>query len=222
VSTEETTGVEISDPSRTRPSSKVFLAAGAGLAAIAAMGVLLVGGGGDELESALPPESQAASAEVDDVDVEGDSSPDVVDAAQTLPITTTEIFLSRDPFNPVVPEPVETVDAVEIVDENGDVVDPSDPDYVTSPILPGDPDAPGCVGQEEMICNGQVITLMDIARNIDDEPVAVIQVDTTIYEVVPGQTFAGDYQALLIDGACVTMLYGDEGFRLCKGDVVLK
>jgi hypothetical protein len=222
VSTKETTGIETSGPSRTRPGSKALLIAGAGLAAIAAVSVLLVGGGGDEPEAALPPPSQTASADVDAVDVAGESSQDVVDAAQTLPVTTTEIFLSRDPFDPVVPEPVETVETVENVDENGEMIDPSDPEFVAPPILPGDPDAPGCVGQEEVICNGQVITLMDIARNIDDEPVGVIQVDTTIYEVVPGQTFAGNYQALLIEGACVTLLYGDEGFRLCTGDAVLK
>jgi len=51
---------------------------------------------------------------------------------------------------------------------------------------------------------------------------AVIQVDTTIYEVRVGETFAGSFLLRSIDGRCVNVLYGDDGFRLCEGDRVMK
>jgi hypothetical protein len=150
----------------------------------------------------------------------------VADAEEllALPLVTYEVFLSRDPFQPVVPEvtPVaEGGDAEGETDGSGDDTDGSSGGEDTNGGGSTDPDAPACTTQGEIVCDGRVISLIDVTT-VDGQPVAVIQVDTTVYEVTVGQTFAGSFLVRSIDGTTVTLLYGDEGIRLLPGDTVLK
>ena len=41
-------------------------------------------------------------------------------------------------------------------------------------------------------------------------------------EVCPGEQFAGSYKVVSLEGTCGSFLFGDERFRLCKGEEVLK
>jgi hypothetical protein len=78
-----------------------------------------------------------------------------------------------------------------------------------------------CTDDGETICNGRVIGLIDITEN-DDESAAVIQVDTTIYEVAEEEIFAGSFLVLEIDDEEVTLAFGDDLITLQEGDRVLK
>ena len=161
---------------------------------------------------------------------------------ELVPMVTYEIYLDRDPFDPVVPE-----DTAEVLDpdaSSSEASDPDDPDapqsdpsdlYPSDPTAPdpGDPDAPTtdpgdpaddpdrCVGDEEVVCNGQVISLLELTTD-QGQPVAVVQVDTAIYEVREGEAFAERYRMLSIGEREVTALLGDERFSLPVGEAVMK
>jgi hypothetical protein len=167
-----------------------------------------------------------------------------VDAAEgdivALPVVTYDVYLARDPFDPVVPEPEPEASATPATGDgdgtepvftggdgsvdgaDGQPTDPSNPPDGSGEGEPGD-GAPegGCRGEEEVVCDGQVLTLVDVATK-DGQPVAIIKVDTSIYEVPEGGVFATFYQVRAIDGSCASVLYGDDGFTLCRGDRVLK
>lgn len=182
----------------------------------------------------LPATSPATEA-VTETGTDGEEvlSEETSDVGPALGVTV-EVFLARDPFDPVVPEPVPATDAS----------DPSGPGPSDDPSLPGDPAAPGdpsapgvpvtspgtqpispdaatCVGQTELVCNGLVVALIDVTT-VDDEQTAIIQVDATVYEVTAGQRFAGFFEVRAIDGRCVSLLFGDDAFQLCHGDSVFK
>jgi hypothetical protein len=149
-----------------------------------------------------------------------------------LPIVTYEIYLSRDPFDPVVPEPTsaatsggaEATQASGAIQPSLGLPDPEDPADPADPIDPTDPNEDvrqsGCRGEAEVICDGRVVTLIGIRD--DGEPRAAIQVDTTVYDVGVGDRFAEYFQVRSIEGGCANLLYGDDGFRVCEGDRVLK
>jgi hypothetical protein len=46
---------------------------------------------------------------------------------------------------------------------------------------------------DDLVCNGRVVSLIEIRTGEDGSRVAIIQVDTTIYEVAAGDTFAGNF-----------------------------
>lgn len=136
-----------------------------------------------------------------------------------LPTVTYEVFLSRDPFEPVVPEDVvpasETGDTTDQT-QTGDDPDTTDPDSQTTP------PTEGCTGQDEVVCNGHVVTLIDVTTDESGEPMAVIQVDTTIYEVREGDEFAGSFKLVSIESNRVRLMFGDVVFFLPEGESVLK
>jgi hypothetical protein len=171
---------------------------------------------GSELVASEAPEAPSLAADVSDVEL------------AALPTVTYDVFLARDPFDPVVPEPVaaasETVetqpstepDAVQPVDTS------TEDDFGAAPVDGTDPtDACRGDGGEEVVCNGHVVTLQSLTNGA--EPLAVIQVDTVVYGVVPGQVFAERFQFLdVVDARTVRLLYGDEVFRVSVGERVMK
>lgn len=152
----------------------------------------------DDLEAAAPVAQALEPVLVD---------PDV------LPATTTQYYLARDPFTPIRPAVVDDLIA------GGDdpfvdpVLDPVDPDDPLDPAPVGD----DCVVGAQVVCDGEVVTLVDV-----DGTSAVVRVDHVVFTVAEGQTFAGTYRVVTIDGPCVTLLHGDDAFTLCEGEQVLK
>jgi hypothetical protein len=164
------------------------------------------------------------------------------DMAEALPTTTYEIYLARDPFDPVVPE--DAPDAPDPADPDAPAPAPDDPDAPAPD--PDDPDAPApdpddpdaprpdpdaprpspdadCEGdREEVVCNGEVLSLLEITTDDEGQALAVVQVNSTIYEVRRGQQFADHFRLNSFDGNCVNVLHGDDAFTLCEGERVLK
>lgn len=129
---------------------------------------------------------------------------------EQLPVETFQVFLSRDPFRPVQPDP----------DGNGGPA-PS-PGATPSPGASPGTSPGGCVGDAEVVCDGRVVTLVDVFEDDAGLPTAVIQVDSTLYTVHEGDTFAQNFRVLSIDPPCVTLIFGDDSFTLCEGEQVLK
>ena len=200
-----------------RSRRRLVLAAVA-LVALAAT-VFVASIGADDAHGASLPTAEPVAD--DDVDP---TSNEVVEEGETgvteAPMMTYEVFLTRDPFQPVVPE-----------EESDPTLAPPDPSDPTSPdamnptsptpVTPRDPTDPACVGSEEVVCDGRVLSLVDITT-LNDQALAVVQVDTIVYQVLKDQLFADGFQVRAFDGTCVSMLYGDDGFRLCLGDTILK
>jgi hypothetical protein len=213
---------------RTRPSRSLLMVGGLALTALTALTATIVLAAGEDPGTSLATSVPAAASADDEVDASAEGQ--AAGETPLLPIVTYEVFLSRDPFDPVVPED-------EPAPDDGGTTAPGDPtatpgDPTTAPNLPGDPVAtpgspsptPGepCRGTSEVVCDGRVVNLIDVSTTLDGVAIAVVQVDTTVYEVGVGERFAGVFEVRAIDGRCVTLLYGDDAFQLCRGDTVLK
>lgn len=152
----------------------------------------------------------------DIADLADDGDPDAADPDDPAAPTDPDAGTQPDPVDPDGPSaPVDP----------GDGARPGDPSLPPGPATPPGagtpPGTPACVGEQEVVCDGQVVTLVDVTT-VNDEDIAVIQIDTNVYEVTRGQVFATYFQLRSIDGQCVSLLYGDDGFQLCAGDTVLK
>lgn len=195
-------------------------------AALALLGSVLFGLGTEAEVAALPPIAPAAAG-VDEGDA--GASPDEISA---VPLAVTyEIFLDRDPFEPVVEEEVPAPQPV-AGGTGADGQPTTDPNPTGTPVSPSDgsgSDGPRCTGTEEVVCGGQVVSLLDTLTTADsdgqvdgDRNQAVIQVGTIVYEVSVGRTFAESFELLAIDGDCTNLRYNEELFRICVPDEVLK
>lgn len=164
------------------------------------------------------------------------------EAVEVSEVASLEIFLNRDPFEPVVPEPVsEDQDA-----DEGAGPSPSSPPTPTSPTQtptptspspgtpasPSDPSpsAPGGVppsrvlppDEKEGVVEGRSVSLLDITTNEVGAELVVVQVADAIYEVTEGQRFAEYFAVFSIDGDCASINHGDVRFILCTGESVLQ
>ena len=200
------------------------------LVVVGMIGLVVLGSNPDagELESdvlavtPLPPVAPVADAgDEDESDVEAIN-------ADLAVLRTFEIVLARDPFAPVVPEDLPAPPSNDDNNDNAAPIPPTptDPSLPTAPSNSTDPsnnDRPDreCVGQEELICNGKVVTLDSIQGTGDDQR-ALIQVDIIVYSVQPGDRFASSFELLRIDGDCAVLAYGDDVQQLCIGETVLK
>lgn len=225
-------------PSRSDLRGLIVVLGLAGASIVAGLAVWLVGASGDD---------GAPSVAFDDPSLTAESEGEEIVEAETtdepipLPLVTYELFLARDPFEPVVPEPVTA---------------PADPSAPGSP-APGDgtgttgPTSPdsnangnstgnangnstgnsggnsggaangGCTGTSEVVCNGRVLTVIEVAEE-NGEMIAVIQVDTMRYRVGVGDVFADNFQVVSITPDQVKILYGDRVSTIEVGDNALK
>jgi hypothetical protein len=204
-----------------QPRSRKTLVLVIALVAVAAIGavVAVLTGGGDP-DALLAVESSAGPS------LDAPSATPVVDEEEltAIPAVTYEVFLSRDPFEPVVPEDEPATTPVN--DGQGDGADDPDNGATSGDDQqvgddPSQPSGEGCRGNDEVVCDGLVVSLVDILE-VDGELVAVVQVDTTIYEVRKGATFAQRFVLLDVTSTTATISYVEDAFTLMVGDRVLK
>lgn len=69
----------------------------------------------------------------------------------------------------------------------------------------------------------QRVALVDVLRR-NGRLVAQVRVNDTVYTAAEGEVFAENYRVLSIDEAneCGRFIFGDEQFRLCRGEETLK
>lgn len=205
------------------------------------LAVVLVGRGAPATSSAsLPQETETPTPGASPTE----SAPDL--ATTDFQVSTYEVFLARDPFEPVVPEPAaggggNGGNGVSVVDPDrtGDPTTSPTGDPTTSPTSspttspttqptanptasPDPTESPsGCVADGAVVCDGHTVKLVDVFE-ASGAPAAAVQVDNVLHEVTAGETFAQHFEVRSIDDACVTLLYGDDAFTLCEGESVLK
>lgn len=204
----------------------VFSIAGMLIGTMVAGTAATLGTRGSDLNDTLPlAASSTLEEEPSEVEVVEAGASDQLASALTL---THEVYLSRDPFDPVVPEPEPTatpVDAAAAGELPGEA--PSAPGGDgSSPVtgtdgLPQPPEAAPQCSQDSPACGEQAVTVMEIGARSDGTSSAVLQIGTIVYDVVIDDT-AGYYIVTDIEPSCVSLLYGDHGFRRCLGDDRLK
>jgi hypothetical protein len=67
------------------------------------------------------------------------------------------------------------------------------------------------------------VALLDVFAE-NGRTVANVRVNDTVSKVAAGDTFATNFKAVSLDPAqrCGRFLFGDDQFRICKGEEVLK
>ena len=195
----------------------------AGTAIVAGLAVWLGSASNDDPEQGVALDDPSLTAETE---AEDTAEIDAVDEPIALPLVTYELFLARDPFEPVVPEPEPDTPAP---------TDPATPapDDSTGPVDPSDPTDPdgnsnsnseangACTGTVEVVCDGRVVTVIELVEE-NGELVVVVQVDTMRYRVRVGEVFADNFQVISISPDQVRILYGDRVARIEVGDNALK
>lgn len=199
---------------------------------------LLFGGGDeavddfDEFAVVAPTDALAPAA--------GGAGPDEVVAE---PVRTFEVFSTKNPFTPLVdatpvaaiapaavapapvaPAPVAVAPATAPV--VGSIVAPVA--VAPAPLASSGGAAPADVAPAPTTAtepgSGQRVALLEVFVDESGVSVASVRVNDTVYEVAEGTAFATRYQAVTLSVAdgCGQFLYGDDRFRLCEGEELLK
>jgi hypothetical protein len=201
---------------------KLGLAVGTMGVSLALAALVLIGGRGEPASDQL-----VTTASVERIALAQAESEDEVVEAVELPTVAYEVYLSRDPFEPVrTPPPTAPASS----DDGGTVPVPDDgpqPPASSAPPNsdPGTPPAasgPGtCTDGDEVICDGHVVTLNGLTAR-DGARAAVVQVDSTVYTVVDGEVFADSFRVLRVEANGAWLAYGDVSFWLEVGRHTLK
>ena len=84
-----------------------------------------------------------------------------------------------------------------------------------SSVSPAGTPSSGPSGGSSQTFNGQTVVLVDIFVS-DGNDQAQVEVDGTVYTVSPGDSFAGDFALVSIDGTCADFTFQSESFTLCE------
>lgn len=210
--------------SLTRPSRQTMIT----LALVVVLG-LVAGWTVVANDTGGPTTARPAFQEASEAPTDAPAPTETATGLDQLPLVTYEVFLARDPFQPVVPEENEGggggTGVVPGVDGGGGtpVVGPTpSPSPGATPGQPGQPVDDTCSRRHEVVCNGRVVSLLDITTADDGTRTAVVQIGSQVYEVRDGDRFADNFEVTSISATCVSLLFGDDAFTLCIGEQVLK
>jgi hypothetical protein len=130
--------------------------------------------------------------------------------AKTVAPTFKDSF-ERDPFKPLYVAPVANA-----------APNPATGGVAPAPATGGAAPAPGVApaGTSAQVGSSRV-ALVDVFTR-DGKTYAQTKVNDTVHTPAVGGDFAGSYRLLGATGTCATYLFGDEQFRLCEGQEVLK
>lgn len=204
----------------------ILLGVAAAIAVVALVLPKLLFGGGDE-----------AFDDFDDlpagVDSGASAGPTGDEPGEVLaePARTTEVFSIKNPFTPLIDTtPVAAIAPAPVV---GNIVAPVG--VAPAPVAPVSGDAPtgapvdatapaSTGGPATEPSSGQRVALLEVFLDESGTTIASVRVNDTLYEVTEGTAFATRYQAVTLSVAdgCGQFLYGDNRFRLCEGEELLK
>jgi hypothetical protein len=84
-----------------------------------------------------------------------------------------------------------------------------------STVVPAGSPSSGPSGGSSATFNGQTVVLVDIFTANGQEQ-AQVEVDGTVYTVSPGDSFAGDFALVSINGTCADFTFQGNAFSLCE------
>ncbi len=168
---------------------------------------LLLGGGGKGNTRALsPPVTRVTPS----------PTATTTTTARPAPEETFEVFGSKNPFQP--PNGAPGAGTTPTTAPGGGTPSTGGGTATTIPSTDGG----GASGSETAPRASQRVALLDIYQ-LNGATVADVRVNSTVYpHLAPGEQFADSYKVVSLEGTCGSFLFGDERFRLCKGEEVLK
>ena len=216
----------------------LFLAGGGGLLLLLFLVTRVLGGGGGGEDLSAPitaPNRPGGTPSV---------TPDTTIVPGAPPEETFEVFSTKNPFTPLAPTGGGTTTGTQppttggggtttgtqppITGGGGTTATTQPPTTGgggtttgTQPPITGGGTTAGTAPATEPRAS-QRVALLDIYEE-DGRRVANVRVNDTVYEGVgPGDEFAGSFRVVSLDDRCGTFLYGDDRFRVCQGEEVLK
>lgn len=208
---------------------KMIVGIGVGIGVALFIGSKLMSGGSD----AGTQSSLGASGATPTPTTVAGSAPAPADSAPE-PVETFEVFTTKNPFMPLRsataasagPAPAATAPAaaapLPVVAPVATVAAPTAtpaPAPATAPIAPA---ASGGQATEPSRTTTRV-ALLDVFAD-GDRILANVRVNDTVSRVGAGDTFGTNFKVVSLDAGerCGRFLFGDDQFRLCKGEEVLK
>ncbi|MDQ3384881.1 MAG: hypothetical protein M3503_02540, partial [Actinomycetota bacterium] len=93
-----------------------------------------------------------------------------------------------------------------------------------APVAPVDAAPAPATGSATEPRSGQRVALLEVFVDEAGVTVATVRVNDTVHEVAEGTAFATSYKVVTLSVAdgCGQFLYGDDRFRLCEGEELLK
>jgi hypothetical protein len=172
--------------------------------------LLLGGDGGGNNEALPPPVTSTAPA-----------AGTTTTTTQSAPEETFEVFGTKNPFQPPNGTPGTGGGTTETTVPGGGG-GTGGTGGGTATTIPATDGVGGASGSGTEPRASQRIALLDIYQ-LGGATVADVRVNSTVYtQLAPGEEFAGSYKVVSLEGTCGSFLFGDERFRLCKGEEVLK
>jgi hypothetical protein len=201
---------------------------------------VLFAGGGDDVGADLSAPIVPAGATATPVAPVPTGAP-----ADAEPASTFEVFSTKNPFTPLVASEAEVAEQPTVtVPVLGDVPAPSTlptslptfptafPTFPTTPApAPSAPvvtappaSAPTPAPAAPQPREPQRIAVQDVFYAPNGAARVLVRVNETSYDVGEGDRFATSYQVveLGVDPGCAQFLFGDERFRVCEGEALLK
>jgi hypothetical protein len=174
---------------------------------------LLLGGDSQGNKQALPPPVTSRPA----------PAPTTTTTARPAPAETFEVFGSKNPFQPPNGAPGAAGGAgTTATTAPGGGGGAGGTGSGTATTIPATDGGGGASGSGTAPRASQRVALLDVYQ-LSGATVADVRVNSTVYtHLAPGEQFAGSYKVVSLQGTCGSFLFGDERFRLCKGEEVLK
>lgn len=213
------------------PRSRLQLLGGGGAALVLvvflATKVLGGGGGGDQAAPLAGPSAGAVTTATTPTT----ASPAAAEGP--APVETFEVFTTKNPFMPlrtsVAATPASPTAAVAPLPTGAAVT--ATPVAVPAPAAAATATTAAPAPAQSTATGGQAtepvrttrVALLDVFAE-GDRVVANVRVNDTVSKVGAGDTFATNFKVVSLDSAdrCGRFLFGDDQFRLCKGEEVLK
>ncbi len=209
----------VATDSRRRVMIKAAVGAGLVLAVLLGSKTLAGGGGGDsgsEASATRPSTTRTTVA----------AAPATPEAPAEAPVETFEVFTTKNPFVPLrtALAPAAAAPVRPVATATGAVT--ATPVSVASPAPAPAPAVATTVtgGQTtEPVRTTTRVALLDVFTD-GDRTVANVRVNDTVSKVGAGDTFATNFRVVSLDAGerCGRFLFGDDQFRLCRGEEVLK
>ncbi len=176
------------------------------------LGPLLAGGGDEASSEGFPPPKSAPNTQT----AAGSSATAETAAAETLPVETYEVYLSRDPFEPVVPAPA----AAGTGDQAGGATNGGTTGGTNGGTTGGTTGGTngGTTGATESPTPPPIdARMLGVSADEQGADQAMIRVGDIIYTVGTGDAFGDGYAVTGIAGTCATVTHGGFTYQLCEG-----
>lgn len=207
-----------------RNNTQILLIAGLVVVLLGVVYFLFLRGDGDAEPTVATPTPTEAPVDPG-TDDEVATEDDVPDQG---PVETFEVFAARDPFKPLVTQSTTgttgttpTTGTTGTTGSDGTGGATTGTDGGTTSGSSGSSGSSGGQNSSGKNVSGHRVKLVDVFTK-NGKQKAQVQVDSTVYTVDEGETFAGNFKLLSVSGQCASLLYGDDQFTLCEGEEILK